>query len=297
MINKLLHKTFNHFGYKIVPRNQNIDATEVLKELFGIELPLDIYSFCHKGWKLLRDLKHANGAAIRFNNKSIEIFFSKYIFAINTWEEILILHEIFVQGIYNLNLNNDFLFIDIGMNVGFTSIYFSSKDYCKRVIAFEPFENTIESAKHNISLNPSFAKIIEIQHTGLGYPIRKLEVEYSNSYKGSVGINGIAPYVDGSAPRFKAELAVSDVAESLMSFLSTPNIKKVIKIDCEGAEYEIINRLAETNLLNNLDILIIEWHLKGPEEIKVHLSKAGFTTFSFNEYSNTTGMLYAFQAC
>ena len=296
IVNKILHKTFNHFGYKIVAKKPKTDATSELKDLFGIELPPNIYYYCHKGWKLLRDLKIAYSATLMINDKNIlEISFSKYVFAINTWEEILVLHEIFVQGVYNLELKKDFLFIDIGMNVGFTSIYFSSQEYCKNVIAFEPFKNTIDSARYNMFLNPTFSGAIEIFNIGLGYPKRDLEVEYSNNHKGSVGINGIAPYVEGIAPRFKVELAIVDVAETLKSFLATPNIKKVMKIDCEGAEYEIINRLAETKLLNSVDILMIEWPMKGPEEIKGYLSNAGFTTFSFNEFSKTIGMLYAFK--
>ncbi len=291
-----MHRALNHFGYKVVPTNTTQEATVALKIAFGIDLPADRYYHCHKGWKLLSGLKNTNNATLHLNKEGcVAICIAPFVFEINTWEEIFILHEIFVNGIYNLQLREEFLLIDIGMNVGFSSIYFSRLNECKRIIAFEPFAETVIAAQKNMALNPASINKINIHNFGVGYPARTIDVDYSFQYKGSVGINGVAAYAQNTSAPVKATLCIADVAIVLEPYLTEATGKKVIKIDCEGAEYEIVERLAQTGLLQQFDVLMIEWHIKGPAALKSILSKAGFTQLSFNEYSSTIGMLYAFK--
>jgi hypothetical protein len=67
-----------------------------------------------------------------------------------------------------------------------------------------------------------------------------------------------------------------------------------LKIDCEGAEYEIIQKLSDTNLLADIDILLIEWHDKGAKMLEDILIANDFRIIS-RHLTSITGMIYAFK--
>ena len=55
----------------------------------------------------------------------------------------------------------------------------------------------------------------------------------------------------------------------------------LLKIDCEGDEYEILLG-ASPDVLNRIGTVILEWHdIPGhsPERLEQHLEKAGFSTY------------------
>src|SRR5204863_9779982 len=77
-------------------------------------------------------------------------------------------------------------------------------------------------------------------------------------------------------------------------FKNHPSEKIVVKIDCEGAEYEILEKLYLNGLLSRVDVLMIEWHLKGPQSICDLLIKSNFGIVSLLPYNKVAGMIYAF---
>ena len=73
----------------------------------------------------------------------------------------------------------------------------------------------------------------------------------------------------------------------------------VIKMDCEGSEFEIFDDLAASGLLSEVNILMVEWHKWWSKEksdrdlIKLMVERA-FTTFNKPHLSNpNAGMIYA----
>lgn len=296
MIKKIIFKAFNALGYSIVHIKKAKSVQQF--QLLGILVNAETHGFIVKGKDMLQQLANKKGAVLSINSSGlVTIKFQEYSFCINTWEEILILHEVFIEGMYNYGTAKDYLLIDIGMNVGVTSIFHSNNSNCKKIISFEPFSATIDLAKKNFSLNKSATKITPM-NMGLGYPARTLQINYSSEYKGSVGINGVAEYVqDGNEVTNTQTLEIRDVHEILEPiFIEYSNIQKVMKIDAEGVEYEIIERLAATGLLKQVNFLMIEWHVKGPSLLEETLKKAGFQMMSFNTLDKSIGMLYAFNS-
>ena len=289
---KIFKNIFKQTGYQItkVTNIENENSENELRLLLGFEA--DSLPFLEEGKSFLANLKNKQQSNFFFEGGLFKIQIQDLNFIVNSWEELLILNEVFIEGVYNFSLNEDFILIDIGMNVGITSLYFSNKVNCKKIYAYEPFQKTLEYSKVNFSLNVHSSKITVFNY-GLGYPERSLMVDYNESFKGSVGINGVAKYIF-TADNISSEIIIKDAA-LIYDNIKKHNDKVVLKIDCEGAEYEILNRLNEKKILREVDCLLIEWHLKGPQEIKELLLINGFKILSFHENSLTIGMIYAFK--
>lgn len=287
----IIKKLLNGLGFQIsrLPQNNSL-AQDELFEVLGFSVDEKQRDFLMRGKNFLMNLK-ANNATFESINNKLVIQIDGLKFSINSWEELLILNEVFIEGIYNYKSEDEFILFDIGMNVGITSLYFSKNEKCSAIFAFEPFSKTREFAKENFSLNHTSSKI-KVFDFGLGFPERKIKVNYNEEFKGSVGINGVAEYINVE-DKDVFELEIRDVAENILQNSIDNNKNIILKIDCEGAEYEIINRLKAQNVLSKISCLMIEWHVNGPNQIVDTLLSENFKIFSFNENSKTIGMIYA----
>lgn len=295
MLMQSIQKILQKMGYQLVHYKGNKVHSNKLN-FIDASIDLEKFEFLVRGKDLLHQLVKEYNAKVELNNlEQIEISINDLKFVVNTWEEILILNEVFCVGMYNYVTAEDYLLIDIGMNVGITSLFHSNKTNCKKIFSFEPFESTITLANQNFKLNKTFDKI-KVHNIGLGFPTRALEINYSAEYKGSVGINGVADYVNEETKNTNvAILNIVDIAEVVTPIFDENNaLLKLMKIDAEGVEYEILERLSATGLIKQIDAFMIEWHLKGPKELEDVLSRNGFKMVSFNTKNKQIGMLYAF---
>jgi len=67
----------------------------------------------------------------------------------------------------------------------------------------------------------------------------------------------------------------------------------ILKMDCDGPEYEILEKMNKEELLNKFSIIMLEWHYNGTEIIEEYLKKNNFVYFNFKK-SNNIGTIYAF---
>src|SRR5262249_2062957 len=75
-----------------------------------------------------------------------------------------------------------------------------------------------------------------------------------------------------------------------------PGSPILLKLDAEGAEYGIIERLASTRLLSGIWAASIEWHGEpGPAVLEEHLRNAGFRAESHALEDGTIGVINAFR--
>ncbi len=92
----------------------------------------------------------------------------------------------------------------------------------------------------------------------------------------------------------KEEISLKPISEELSSIISQhPDMDIIAKIDCEGSEYEIFDSLAAKGQLNQIKIIMMEWHRKGPDELADYLRQAGFAIFSRLPRSSNIGAIYA----
>lgn len=255
--------------------------------------------FLLEGLSLVQDLHlRANGAFSVDPKGYVLLTISGVVLRLTCWEELFIAHEVFYRGVYNLGINRPFSFVDVGMNTGTTTLYYASHPMCLHVTAFELFPPTAQLAAQNLSLNPALNGKVTMHEYGLGAEDQSLELEYFPNLKGSVGTAGLPSYAHaaGAKPEsHKVKAVVRAAGPAIEKVLRDASAGLLVcKLDCEGSEYNIMRSLAEADLLRKVSIFMIEWHLRGPEELKDILITNGFTCLSFDEQAQTHGMLYAF---
>ena len=180
----------------------------------------------------------------------------------------------FYNGISNGDLFNifheqdyDFLpvknrvVIDIGANIAESSIYFAMIG-AKKVIALEPFPKNFEVAQKNITLN-GFTDKIELLNAGCcGGQSKDMVLDAS--------ANGVG------CQSMQSSLGSNIHFYTLRELINKYNIDSpaVLKIDCEGCEYDIILSNDRT-MLDKFSHIQVEYHY-GFRYIKKHLVDANF---------------------
>ncbi len=179
---------------------------------------------------------------------------------ITTSEEISIINEIFIGGCYNVIVRENFNVVDIGMNVGFASLYFAFNPKVNKVFGFEPFKPTYEDAQFNFSLNPQSASKISTFNFGLSKEDKSIVISYSSTLKGkNTSINK-----DTKGERIELKETHGVLDEILKVNKDYPIF---VKMDCEGAEFQIFESLAQNGIPKEVFGFIIEWHERLPVTI------------------------------
>lgn len=150
------------------------------------------------------------------------------------------------------------LVIDIGAEVGDSSIYFAMKG-ANKVVAIEPMPYNFEFLNENIKLN-QLDKIIEPLNIMIGNQTKRTMIEVSNEPIVRDAIETTQGYgID--------EWSLGD----LFKKYSTGN--SVLKMDCEGCEYNLVN--IDNKLIQNFERIQIEYHY-GLDGLVDKLNDAGF---------------------
>jgi len=184
-------------------------------------------------------------------------------------EKIIFYNAIENGDVYHVFIKNEYAklkvkgktIIDIGANIGDSLIYFALKG-AKKTIGFEPFYNNFYFAKKNIKEN-SLEEKCEVVLAGC------------SKKSGNIKLN----------PNMKSDvdskLQYSNEGEeiplySLHQIINDFNVppKSILKMDCEGCEYDsIITATKET--LTTFDEILLEYH-HGYLDLKKKLEDCGF---------------------
>lgn len=177
--------------------------------------------------------------------------------------------EIFVDEYYKKGLiKKNMTIIDIGAAMGLSALYF--KDYAKMIYACEPFEQVYKSAKKNTEKY----KNIKVFNIGIASTTRDAVLYgYDNQPPATIELRSNVPVTSTAVVKFVA----------IDEFMKQNKINHVdlLKIDCEGAEYEIFSSVAFKNIASKIDYIIGEAHNQPPttpEYIPLMLEEYGFIT-------------------
>jgi FkbM family methyltransferase len=220
---------------------------------------------------------------------------------VDTTEELQILEEIYLDGTYHFELRAPLLIVDIGMNAAYTALYFAAMHPEAVVCAYEPFAPTFRCAEANIALNPALQKRIRSYHFGLSDADRTMDIEYTDRWRGSVGVYGVPAGLRISNEVKIERCKFHDAAAELGKLYNEyPDRRVVLKVDCEGSEYAVLSRLAERAMLDRIDLMMIECHRRAsghdPGAFRASLSAQGFGCVHLKPDSPDISMLYAFKA-
>lgn len=197
---------------------------------------------------------------------------------------------VFIKGEYNfLNVKGKTV-IDIGCNIADSAIYFVLKG-AKKVIALEPFPSNYEMALKNIQSN-GFSPRIEILLSGCGDRKKIIKVK-----SGETG-NSMSKLEESTSGKNIQILSL----ESILTEFSIEQ-EVILKMDCEGCEYESIIECPD-QILKKFSQFAIEYH-NGYDNLRRKLERNGFevkvsrpTRWKQRNSGKIlyTGMLHAYQA-
>ena len=208
-------------------------------------------------------------------------------------EAMGITKEVFLNKDYAINFSRDAVLIDIGLNRGIASLFFATYTNIKQIYSFEPFKPTFELAKRNLELNPQLSEKIKAFNFGLGKAEVMLELPYMAKATG--GMSTTHDVCKGEKNIRKESVVVKDAAKEIAPILKENKNKHIIvKCDCEGAEFEIFERLNEEKLIGEIDVIIMEYHHNRPDELIGILTENGFAVRTkVLSKKMSTGYIYA----
>lgn len=171
--------------------------------------------------------------------------------------------EPYMVNFLRRQLNPDDVFVDVGSNIGLTSIY--AKDFLyptigrprkyKRIYCFEPIPETFEILKKNALAN-DFAYYSVLENMAVGNETKEIEFEHCIDY--------VAASAKKLSNTLKSDLmanykTIKIKSTKLDDYFKKGTVINLIKIDVEGFESDVILG-AKRVIQENRDIaLVIEW--------------------------------------
>jgi len=188
----------------------------------------------------LRSIANPNISDLKLTNEGIAFRYKDHPIILDTGRGSDPDAVFFYEDYKFLNVN-DMDVIDIGMNIGDSSIYFSING-AKRVIGLEPYPYAFSIAEKNVKLNN--IKNIILINTGYGKDSNIIVSE---------GISSNA-----------SSLICSDKGKeisimSLKTLINRYNINNaILKMDCEGCEYSLMDE--DDEVFTHIKMIQIEYH-------------------------------------
>lgn len=159
------------------------------------------------------------------------------------------------KKIMDIDFKEGDIVIDIGANVGMVSILLAKKFPFIKIYSFEPLKSNYDNLVKNIKLNNIPDKTIFPFNTAVTKDGRDVFMLINLLNQGGSALNEYTNYYP------PALLKTFCKSTTLNNIVNENNINKIklLKIDCEGSEYEILYN-ADKKILQNIENLIGEFH-------------------------------------
>lgn len=216
-------------------------------------------------WWKIKFLKHATSHKLRSHT-----YHGKKLYYTKPSELLHGLNEIFIDEIYLLNLRPQPYIVDCGANIGMSIIYLKEKFPDAEIIAFEPDDKNFDLLKKNIE---SFELTnVTLQQEAVWIADTEISFKSEGTMSSKIDTN--------NSDIFKVKaIRLKNILNRTIDFL---------KIDIEGAEYEVLKDVAEN--LQNVKHMFLEYHGKFTQNLELVeifdiIQKAGFR-FYIKEAAN-----------
>ena len=238
---------------------------------------------------------------------------------IKTYDELVNIKEIYGDKSYEFyNSEHNCVVIDIGANIGGAAVWFANKPYVDRVYAYEPFHETYHICEKNVRKNKNAVSKVILKPAALGIENKQQKMKYNSRM--SCGVSVIKEINDEYGNNLAAlqkeindkafdmyegwglidendtiddTIKILDISDEIKKIIAENQEKElVVKMDCEGSEYALFDKLNTESILAKIDVIMLEWHYNGPEQIEELLRKNGFSYFSFGK-GDMLGTIYA----
>ena len=253
------------YNVKLKKSNEEMEITSIaMFNRFMYKLTLVKTNKLDEFVKYVKEITNDNEFVFIDNIKYYNIH-STHFKKRNNQDYTIHFEEYFCDDEWNMvDLQNRFV-IDIGANVGDTALYFAN--HGANVIGFEPVKHLYELGLDNISANPNLKENITLINKAVGGNKGILSLENNNSTKDYTNKNDTY------------DVEVITISDVLNDYDFPPD---VLKMDCEGCEFEIILN-HDLSMFNDI---IFEHHssLTG-KDYKPLIEKLKEENFKINTFS------------
>lgn len=209
---------------------------------------------------------------------------SKIFFRENTIDKS-IYDEVYIQNVYEIeNLNEDDVVIDIGSHCGYFSKLCLDKG-SKNVIAFEADENNYQCYLKNLSQCEGW----KCSNLAVWKETSDETSFYTYPHSENTGLNSFYknPYMNSYEEKKVKTISLDDI-------LSSYDKIKLLKIDAEGSEYDI---LMNSKSIEKIETIVGEYHNdmtdKTLDNLKSYLTTKNFIIYKIVRYNETSGLFFA----
>ncbi|MBL7777873.1 MAG: FkbM family methyltransferase [Chitinophagales bacterium] len=173
---------------------------------------------------------------------------SQQVFIRPNTSDVFSFEHVFAHECYKLNTDSKSTnyIIDCGANVGYSAVYFAAQNPAAIVVAIEPDSSNVEM----ILKNTSALKNVRVVHSAIWKNDAYLKITNKAASKWAFTVSETT---ESDPESFKAV-----GIKQLMEQFDIPQID-ILKIDIEGAEYELLEAGYE-NWMSKTKTLIIELH-------------------------------------
>jgi len=181
--------------------------------------------------------------------------------------------------------------LDIGGFIGDTAIYFALKGASK-VYVYEPIPELYYTLLQNIKLN-KFENTIIPKNLGVGSKSMTTKIEIPEEWGSSTIFSELLNNA-GISKKSLREIQIQAISEVIQEVGSID----IIKIDCEGCEYEILESIIEEELTDNIrEGIILEAHYldrhHNPKYAVELLKKMKFKQVKVHDTSPLNALIWA----
>jgi FkbM family methyltransferase len=190
--------------------------------------------------------------------------------------------EVFLNEDYGaFNVNNGVV-VDIGAYIGDTAIYFALKG-AKKVLAFEPSPTIFNVAKKNIRIN-NLQQTVDIRNLAVAEKEGWTEFAYATNWPGRSSM--VLAHILKS---FQHQQVKTTTLTEIMKEVDHVDL---LKMDCEGAEYQILPMALKEGNLDNIYNIVLEVH-GSPQVILKILKVAQFKIAKHLSYPSGAHLISA----
>lgn len=189
---------------------------------------------------------------------------------------------IFIKKDYG-NIKNNSTIIDIGANIGVFSIFAASTSQNTTVYAYEPMQTSYELLLKNIEINKLEKSIVPF----------KLGIASSKEKRKLFLASGGSPFHSIYSDKNEKYIEIDCI--TLKDVFDKNKIKQcdILKIDCEGAEFEILYNTPKENF-SKIKEIRLEYHNQKKEKYNIEnlikfLKNNGFKITYLRKYSEYSG--------
>ncbi len=226
-------------------------------------------------WLNEKILKHQEDQKVKnIANSKFKFFYKRPYEFLHTYEDI------FSKEIYRFKASGERpVIIDCGANIGVSVLYFKSLYPDSTIIAFEPDANNFDLLKSNVLING--LQNVDLRKAAVWITEGEISFESSGSE---------ASHISATAQPSAQAIPSVRLADILSGFQKID----FLKIDIEGAEWEVLNDAKAE--LGKVMHLFLEYHGKATETSKLIdllqiVQNAGFAAYVQNA---ATGIKYPF---